>query len=84
MKVTTRAILDVGIVVVVAAYVAVCLHSVQEIHYLKSFFPRHFTVEEAFYAAATELIKVIIIGLPIIPVLVIYLTKLRESATENE
>jgi hypothetical protein len=51
MKVTTRALLNLGIVVVVVAYVAVCLHSVQEIHYLKSFFPRHFTVEEAFYAS---------------------------------
>lgn len=46
-------------------FTAVCWHSVEEIHYLKSFFPKRFTVEEACYAAAVELVKVIIIGMPI-------------------
>ena len=43
---------------------AVCWHSVQEIHYLKSFYPKEFTVEQAFYASAVELIKVLIISVP--------------------
>jgi hypothetical protein len=43
---------------------AVCWHSVEEIHYLKSFYPRQFSVEEAFYASAVELIKIIIISFP--------------------
>jgi hypothetical protein len=43
---------------------AVCWHSVQEIHYLKTFYPEQFSVEEAFYASAVELVKVIIISLP--------------------
>jgi hypothetical protein len=43
---------------------AVCWHSVQEIHYLKTFYPKQFSVEEAFYASAVELVKVIIISLP--------------------
>jgi len=45
---------------------AVCWHSLEEIHYLKSFFPKQFTVEEAFYASALELIKIAIISLPLI------------------
>ena len=45
-------------------YSFICLHSVEEIHYLKSFFPEKFTVQEAFYASAVELIKVMIIGIP--------------------
>jgi hypothetical protein len=78
MKSATRALLSFGIVLVVIAYLAVCLHSVEEIHYLKSFFPKQFTVEEAFYAAAIELIKVIIIGLPLLLILGLGLAKLRE------
>lgn len=46
-------------------YAAVCYHSVEEIHYLKSFYPREFTVEEAFYASGVELVKVLITGLPV-------------------
>jgi hypothetical protein len=52
-----------------AVYAAVCLHSVEEIHYLKSFFPERFTVEEAYYASLVELIKVVIIGVPLLPAL---------------
>jgi hypothetical protein len=44
---------------------AVSWHSVEEIHYLKTFYPKQFTVEEAFYASGVELIKVILIGLPL-------------------
>jgi len=45
---------------------AVCWHSVEEIHYLKSFFPQQFTVEETYYAARIETIKIEIISLPLI------------------
>ena len=50
---------------------AVCWHSVEEIHYLKTFFPRQFSVEEAFYAAGVELIKVVIISVPFIGIMII-------------
>lgn len=49
----------------VVIFSAVCWHSIDEIHYLKSFFPKQFTVQEAYYATVIELIKIIIIGLPI-------------------
>jgi hypothetical protein len=60
-----------------AAVTAVCLHSLEEIHYLKSFFPPDFTVQEAFYAAMIELIKVMIIAIPLILVIAIALFFLR-------
>jgi hypothetical protein len=50
----------------ILVFASVCWHSVEEIHYLKSFFPKQFSVQEAYYAAAIELIKVVIIGLPIV------------------
>lgn len=52
------------IAISIAVVSAVCWHSLEEIHYLKSFYPQQFTVEEAFYASAVELIKVVIISLP--------------------
>lgn len=61
-----RPVLYLVMIAATVAYAAVCAHSVQEIHYLKSFFPKVFSVEEAFYAAAVELIKVVIIGLPVL------------------
>jgi hypothetical protein len=60
-----------------AAVSAVCLHSIEEIHYLKSFFPPEFTVQEAFYAAMVELIKVVIIAIPLILVIAVVLLFLR-------
>jgi hypothetical protein len=50
---------------------AVCWHSVEEIHYLKSFYPGQFSVEEAFYASGVELIKVLIITVPFFFALVV-------------
>lgn len=44
---------------------AAAWHSVDEIHYLKTFYPDRFTVQEAFFAAGVELIKVLLIGLPL-------------------
>ena len=49
-----------------AAIFAVCFHSLEEIHYLKSFFPHSFSVEQAFYAGLLELVKVVIIALPLV------------------
>ena len=60
----SRAVTISLIVVSIAAISAVCWHSVGEIHYLKSFFPRQFSVQEAYYAAGVELIKVLIICIP--------------------
>ena len=59
------------------AIVAVCLHSLEEIHYLKSFFPPTFSVEEAFYAGLLELIKVAIIALPLVLIIAACLFLLR-------
>jgi hypothetical protein len=82
MKFNRRTFLNLVIVIGVIAFAAVCIHSVDEIHYLKSFFPADFAVEEAYYASVIELIKVIIIGLPILLIIGICLAKLRETKIE--
>jgi len=69
----TRILLIALVILALAAVAAVCLHSLEEIHYLKSFFPHSFSVQEAFYAAALELIKVIIIALPLVLVIAVCL-----------
>ena len=56
--------LSTSIVVSVVIVFAFCWHSLEEIHYLKSFYPKSFTVEKSFYASAVELVKVIIVSLP--------------------
>ena len=53
------------IVICLVIISAVCWHSVEEIHYLKSFFPKQFTVEEAYYASKVELVKIAIISFPL-------------------
>jgi hypothetical protein len=73
------AIVVVGVVILSG----VCWHSVGEIHYLKSFFPNRFSVEEAYYASAVELIKVIIIAFPIIVVIGISLYVLRHFRRDS-
>lgn len=58
-------ILTVSVIIIgVVIFSAICWHSIEEIHYLKSFFPKAFTVEEAMYASVVELIKIVIIGIP--------------------
>jgi len=71
------------IVAGVVIFSAVCWHSVGEIHYLKSFFPKGFSVEGAYYASVVELIKVIIIALPIIMVIGISLYVLRHFKKDS-
>ena len=60
------AFLLLTVFIVIGIIGAVCWHSIEEIHYLKSFFPDRFTVQEAFYASGIELIKIILISLPLI------------------
>ena len=52
--------------VIVIMLMSVAFHSVEEIHYFKSFYPKEFTVEEAFFASLVELIKVFLVAAPII------------------
>jgi hypothetical protein len=52
----------VGVSIIIVS--AVSWHSVQEIHYLKSFYPQQFSVQEAFWASAVELVKVLVISIP--------------------
>ena len=77
MKKPYSVFLVIIIVAGVVIFSAVCWHSVGEIHYLKSFFPKGFSVEGAYYASVVELIKVIIIALPIVMVISISLYILR-------
>lgn len=63
-----------GCLIVVSA---VCWHSVEEIHYLKTFFPKQFSVEEAFYASKVELVKIAIISFPLVLIIGISLYFLR-------
>lgn len=62
-----QAIVWIGVVVIAL----VSWHSVQEIHYLKSFYPRSFTVVEAGWAAVVELVKVTLISFPILLTIVL-------------
>ena len=52
---------------------AVAYHSVQEIHYLKSFFPNQFSVQEAKDASIIELVKVSLISIPLIIIITVCL-----------
>lgn len=69
MKLNCQFIYTSIIVISVVALTAICYHSIEEIHYLKSFFPQEFTVKEAFYASAVELIKIVIMGIPFLLVI---------------
>jgi len=73
----SRILIIVLVILALGAITAVCLHSLEEIHYLKSFFPRSLTVQDAFYAGALELVKVIIISIPLVLLVIICLFFLR-------
>ncbi len=60
-----RVKLIVGLLIT-AVIAAVAFHSVQEIHYLKTFYTGNFTVTEASLAAAVELIKVLLVAGPLV------------------
>ena len=61
------------IIICIVIISAVCWHSVEEIHYLKTFFPKQFTVEEAYYASKIELVKIVFISFPLILIIAISL-----------
>ena len=73
----SRLLLIIATVIAIIIVSAVCWHSVGEIHYLKTFYPKQFTVEEAFYASAVELVKVLIISLPLFLITAVSLYLLR-------
>jgi hypothetical protein len=83
MKSRRRLFLNLVVLVGLVVYAGICFHSVQEIHYLKSFFPRQFTVQEAYYAAGVELIKIVIIGIPIVLVIAACLVMLIASKRDG-
>ncbi len=58
------------IIISLVIIAAVSFHSVEEIHYLKSFYPHSFTVAESKDAAIVELIKVLLISLPLILIVI--------------
>jgi hypothetical protein len=69
MKKHIELIITLAIIASVIFIFAICFHSLEEIHYLKSFFPKSFTLEQAFYASAIELIKITIIAIPFVLVI---------------
>lgn len=77
MKDHIKPLLIVLVILSIGIITAVAFHSTQEIHYLKSFFPEEFTVQEAKDASIIELIKVIIISIPIIFLIAVCLTILK-------
>lgn len=77
MKNLKPVILIVAIIVSLFIIFAVSFHSLEEIHYLKTFYPPSFTVEEAFYASAVELIKILVISLPFFVIIVVCLYSLK-------
>ena len=79
MKKTYQIVITALIVISVVILSAVCWHSIEEIHYLKSFFPKHFTMQEAMYASIVELIKIVIISVPFLFIVGIGLFLIRES-----
>ena len=79
-----KILLSLAIVVSIVIVAAVCWHSLEEIHYLKSFYPKHFTVEEAFYASGVELIKVCVISMPFFLVLWVSLHLLKIQRNKDE
>jgi len=76
--------LSIAVLISAVIVFAVCWHSLEEIHYLKSFFPKSFTVEEAFYASAVELVKVIIISLPFLLAILAGLYLIGASKKEDQ
>jgi len=78
-----RGIIGSIIIVCLAAMAAVSFHSVREIHYLKTFYPAHFSVAEAACAAVVELVKVILIAFPLVLVVCVCLSLLRADTRER-
>jgi hypothetical protein len=73
----SRILILSAVVVSIIIVSAVSWHSVQEIHYLKSFYPQYFGVQEAFWASAVELIKVLVISLPFFLIIIAWFCMLH-------
>ncbi len=69
MKKAYQIVITAVIIISVVIVSAICWHSIEEIHYLKSFFPKSFTVAEALYASVIELIKIVIACVPFLLVI---------------
>jgi hypothetical protein len=67
-----------------AAITAVSWHSVEEIHYLKTFYPPRFSVEEAYHATLVEWIKVALISFPLLLIVAVGVLLLRRYDKEAE
>ena len=66
MKLKKKYILWAIVIICLLTIFGVSKHSIDEIHYMKHFYPTVFTVEEAYYASKVELIKVIITSIPFV------------------
>lgn len=75
---TVQAALLAAVTVCLIVILSVSLHSVWEIHYLKSFYPHVFSVAEAADAALVELIKVSLVALPLLLIIFVCLFLVRE------
>ena len=84
MKQSRRGLILAAITICIIVIAAVSWHSVEEIHYLKTFYPKEFTVEEAFFASGVELIKVILISLPLFFIIGLGLYGLCISSKDGE
>ena len=73
----------IAIAVCAIIILAVSLHSLEEIHYLKSFYPGKFSVEEAFYASGVELFKILIISFPLIVIIFVSLAYLKRDRKKD-
>jgi hypothetical protein len=79
-RVSILGVMAIGIAGVAAA----SWHSVEEIHYLKTFYPDDFTVQDVFYASGVELIKVVLIALPLLLIIGVGLRLLRASGKGSD
>jgi len=68
----------------VLIFSAISYHSIEEIHYLKTFLPQTYTVEQAFYACGIELIKIIIIAMPVLLVIVLCVISINRRGQIKE
>ncbi len=79
---SVKTVLAAVIVASLGVITAVSWHSVEEIHYLKTFYPRSFTVEEAFWASLVELVKVYLVALPLVITILLCLYIIRSLKKE--
>jgi hypothetical protein len=66
-----------AIIISLGIITAISLHAIEEIHYLKSFYPKSFTVEQAMQASVVELVKTVLGGLPLLVVIAVSVALLR-------